>query len=330
MLKDKPINFVVSGTINRHVLIEITKRCNLNCRHCFTTAGERMEEEMNLAEWKIVAKDLTEVGFDVFTISGGEPLLEIDKAWGMAKELRRLNKNTKIYLFSNGLLVNHKLALEIKEIFNGVMISLDGNKTSHDWLRRKEGSYEAVIKALNIFRETGVPVSLQSMVTEKSMEGVEELVKTAKNYGVKAIRLSHVDLFGRARDNKKELTPKRNFLAQLNQKIEKLAKENRLFLTSNLVNKKQFVKDRMKFRQPALHILANGLVLPWYGFTKEYELVKYPIEGFGKMTASYLTNKLIRFNELLDLAEKKMLTTKENIIGYDNIIASYLFSKKRR
>ena len=88
MPKIKPINLVKSGQINKHVLIEVTKRCNLNCRHCFTSAGKKMKKELETGAWKMVAKNLVSSGFDVFTISGGEPLLEKKKTFALAKEIK--------------------------------------------------------------------------------------------------------------------------------------------------------------------------------------------------------------------------------------------------
>lgn len=325
MQRVKQRNIVKNGLINRHVLIEITKRCNLNCRHCFTAAGEKIAGEISLDEWRMAAVDLINSGFDAFTISGGEPMLEFEKAVALTNELKRLNNRVKVYLFTNGLLVDEKKAKEIKTIFNGVMVSLDGDEESHDWLRRKKGCFQSAVKALKIFKKFGVATSLQSMVTEKNIASLKNLVVVANKYGVKAIRLSHVDLFGRAREYESNLKPSAGFLKNLDRKISQL-KNKKIFLTSNLVTRENFLKNKERYRQPSLHILPNGSVLPWYGFPSEYELIKYPKESFGKLTKIKLAKRLDLFYKLLNLAEKKVTEDNDTIVAYDNVIAGYLFN----
>jgi len=327
MPKNKPINLVESDLVNRHVLIEVTKGCNLNCRHCFTAAGNKMKNELDIAEWKLAIKDLNDSGFNAFTLSGGEPLLEKEKVFGLAKEIKRLNNRAKVYLFTNCKLVNREVARRIKKIFDGVMVSLDGDKKTHNWLRRNKKSYDDVIAALTIFQEIGVPVSLQSMITDKNINYFKKLVKIAEKYSVIAIRFSQVDLFGRAREFKNDLKPNNELLAKLDRKIKKMSENSKVFLTSNLISRKKLMDRPEKYRQPSLHILANGSILPWYGFTKKYELLKYPKERFGKMTLKEITNKLKLFNKLLDKAEKNAKILKNDILAYDNIIAGYLFNK---
>lgn len=327
MPKNRPIDLVELGLVNRHVLIEVTKRCNLNCRHCFTTAGNKMKNELDIVEWKLAIEDLNSSGFNAFTLSGGEPLLEKEKVFGLAKEIKRLNNRAKVYLFTNCKLVNKEVARRIKKIFDGVMVSLDGDKKTHNWLRRNKKSYDDVISALTIFQEIGVPVSIQSMVTDKNIKFIEKLVRMAEKYSVIAIRFSQVDLFGRAKEFENDLKPSNKLLIKLDKKIKEMSENSKIFLTSNLISREKFMDRPEKYRQPSLHILANGSVLPWYGFTKKYELLKYPKKVFGKMTLKKITNKLKTFNKLLDKAEKNAKFSKNDILAYDNIIAGYLFSK---
>ena len=328
MQKNEPVNLVESELMNRHVLIEITKRCNLNCRHCFTSAGKAIEGELKIGEWKLVAKDLIDSGFNAFTLSGGEPLLEMEKTFSLAKEIKLLDSKSKVYLFTNGKLIDEKVAIQIKNIFDGVMISLDGSQKDHNWLRRNNTCYNDVLSALAVFKKLEIPVSIQSMVLDKNIGGISKLIKTAEKYSVKAIRFSHVDLFGRAREFENQLITGNNLLSRLDSKIKKMSKLTDVYLTSNLVSKVNMLKNPAKFKQPALHILANGSVLPWYGFTKKYELFQYPEKKISVMSLDEIKEKLAPFNGLLDLAEKEVKSSEDNILGFDNILASYMFNKK--
>jgi len=56
----------------------MTKACNLRCKHCYRDAGERDEHELNTIEGKHLLFELRESGFDRIIFSGGEALLRDD------------------------------------------------------------------------------------------------------------------------------------------------------------------------------------------------------------------------------------------------------------
>lgn len=57
-------------------LLEVTNRCNMNCRFCF--AGDSREEDPPLEQVKAWVFDLTEPGKTFLQLSGGEPTLRDD------------------------------------------------------------------------------------------------------------------------------------------------------------------------------------------------------------------------------------------------------------
>jgi len=62
--------------------LEITARCNLNCRHCYINlpAADRIarEKELSLEEISLVADEAVSLGGLWCLITGGEPLLRED------------------------------------------------------------------------------------------------------------------------------------------------------------------------------------------------------------------------------------------------------------
>ncbi|MFH1561208.1 MAG: radical SAM protein [Patescibacteria group bacterium] len=135
---DKKNVFVANIPFSRHVLLEITKQCNLNCRHCFTSAGSTMDNELNPKQIRLMLTDLLNHGFNAFTVSGGEPLLKFKHVELVLKILRSTSKKMiKTYLFTNGLLLNERTFLNFRPFLNGICLSLDGTEKEHDWLRKK-------------------------------------------------------------------------------------------------------------------------------------------------------------------------------------------------
>ena len=61
------------------VIINITKRCNLKCVHCYAGSGDFDNSiEISTDTWMKVLEDLAEFGCPVVLFSGGEPLLHKD------------------------------------------------------------------------------------------------------------------------------------------------------------------------------------------------------------------------------------------------------------
>ncbi|NPV28125.1 MAG: radical SAM protein [Firmicutes bacterium] len=60
------------------VTVELTNQCNLRCRHCYASAGEKLYNELSLAEVKELLGELSRLGTMEVEFSGGEPLLRPD------------------------------------------------------------------------------------------------------------------------------------------------------------------------------------------------------------------------------------------------------------
>lgn len=311
------------GRFYSHVLLEITKRCNLKCKHCFTSAGEGLNKELDCCQWKEVVKDLSQNGFNAFTISGGEPLVEFEKAIFVAEFISRFNKNAKIYLFTNGIIAKAQQILLIKKYFNGVGTSIDGNEQTHDWIRNKKGCYRKTISFIDLLNKYGVPVFIQSMVTPQTQPYLDKVVTLAVRKNIGAIRFSHVDLLGRAALESKLLSLTSQNLEELEKQIKELKKNFKIHIVSNLVSKEDLMHSIDKFEVPSLHILPNGIVLPWEGLPEELSLYKYPEESLSRTPNNILKKNKI-FSSLMEKSIKRALDMDQRVLDFDNIIMSCL------
>lgn len=309
---------------SRHVLLEITKKCNLNCRHCFTSAGLAMKNELSLQEACSMGLDLINYGFNAFTISGGEPLLKPNYVRSILKALRSVGgKKVKLYLFTNGFLLNKKNLFELEPFLDGVCLSLDGTKREHDWLRKKSGSYAMTLRAISILNEYNLPVFIQSMVTTRNIIDLEKVIRVAENWGVKAVRFSHIDFYGRA-TLCKNIGLSTEQLAELACQITKLKRKYNIYITDNMVDKDDLLANPEKYKKPALHILPNGIVLPWYGLPEKFALWKYPKENLTTLSNDILQKRVHYFHELINKSQESVRWSCKQKLDYDNIIAGFL------
>ncbi len=156
----------------RYLLVEITSRCNLACRHCYQ--GEAKAVDLDMEILSRLADEFEDIGGLRLIVSGGEPLLHPE-----FKEINQLVKGRafRSILLSNGTLISEAHVADMG--FNEVQISLDGMEEGHDYLRGK-GSFQKSIRALKLLREGGVPVSIASMVHSQNwyeFEQMEEMVQ---------------------------------------------------------------------------------------------------------------------------------------------------------
>jgi len=147
----------------------ITYRCNLNCTYCdpvVFNGGENaaFEEEMSAEQIDKIFSKLDSLGVARVNISGGEPLMRKD----ISKILESaFTKRFYLTLTTNGILV--PTYIELLTSLNSLIISIDGRKETHDYLRG-DGSHKAALKALDISRKKGINVILSSIITQKTSD----------------------------------------------------------------------------------------------------------------------------------------------------------------
>lgn len=101
-------------TIPRSVVLELTYKCNHECKFCscpwYAPNGHYpYGEELDLVQWKQAICRLYDSGVDTFSISGGECLLKdclADILLYIKEESWKRGKPNGIVLISNGLLMN--------------------------------------------------------------------------------------------------------------------------------------------------------------------------------------------------------------------------------
>lgn len=167
----------------RYLLVHITDRCNLSCRHCFV--GKPQGRQLPLATIARLAEEFQALQGLRFIVSGGEPLRH--------RAFRELNERLPDYrlrsiLLSNGTLINRKVAQGLR--FHEVQVSLDGMEESHDLLRGR-GSFAKALRGLRNLAEAGVQISVASVAHAGNLD---ELARLQRLLGELPLKSWSVDL----------------------------------------------------------------------------------------------------------------------------------------
>ncbi|MHB8858900.1 MAG: radical SAM protein [Thermoleophilia bacterium] len=160
----------------RYLLLHITDRCNLRCRHCFI--GEPGSRDLPLEEIAAVVDEFESMQGLRLLVSGGEPLLHRG-FWELNDSLA--GRDLRSVLLSNGTLIDDEAAGRLS--FQEVQISLDGMRAAHDFIRGA-GSFERSLAAIGKLTAAGKQVSVATMVHERNLGDFDRMEALIAELGV--------------------------------------------------------------------------------------------------------------------------------------------------
>ena len=197
----------------------MTKACNLRCKHCYRDAGEREEHELNTIEGKHLLFELKESGCSRIIFSGGEALLR-DDIYELIDYANSLG--IRCVLGSNGMLIDLHTAKRLLDAGIGrVGISLDStNPEEHDEFRQCTGAFEQTIAGINACIQAGLDVQIHTTVMDFNMDELSKLSDMAQRLGAKAHHIFFLVHTGRAKGLTSSISQKK-YHALLNGIIEK-------------------------------------------------------------------------------------------------------------
>jgi radical SAM protein with 4Fe4S-binding SPASM domain len=182
----------------------LTKRCNLNCDHCYLDAdfrGGLRSDELTTEQCFRVVDQIAEVNPNAFLIlTGGEPLLRPD-IYDIIRYAAE--KKFMVVLGTNGTLINHANARKIKEAgAHGVGISIDSMVAEkHNRFRGVDQAWESSMRAFDVLKEVGVDFLIQMSVSDMNYREIPEVVEFSEKIGAVAFNLYFLVCTGRGQGN---------------------------------------------------------------------------------------------------------------------------------
>lgn len=156
------------------VYLELTRGCNLRCKHCLNNSGEVMPNQLNEKEFEDLIIELSKAGIQEIRLTGGEPLLykNIYKLIELCTE-----NGICTSLGTNGTLVTDEVAKKLKKAgLKKVVVSIDGTEDMHNQIRGK-GNYKKSMEGLKFLKNAGIDVRVNAVIMKSNMEDVINLAK---------------------------------------------------------------------------------------------------------------------------------------------------------
>jgi heme d1 biosynthesis radical SAM protein NirJ len=184
------------------VIWNLVRRCNLTCRHCYSTSADiDFAGELSTDAAFAVVDDLAAMRVPALILSGGEPLLRPD-LFRIAARAR--TAGCHLALSTNGTLVGPQTIDAIAEArFDYVGVSLDGLRDTHDRFRRREGAFDASLAGLRLLRDRGVRTGIRFTLTQENFADLPALLRLLDEEGIDKFYLSHLNYAGRGHVNRR-------------------------------------------------------------------------------------------------------------------------------
>ena len=186
--------------VPRLVALEITRRCDLRCKHCFISAGEPRERELDTGRWLQILSQLSDLGTGFITITGGEPFNHPEILRILQSCSEKFPKGIRV--ITNGYRIDEAVVNELSKIDIEVMqVSLDGCEKTHDWFRGVPGSFQKATRTIKLLAERGFNVEVAMCISDFNYHEIEKTMALAKKLGAKAFGPGKIVPYGRAQSS---------------------------------------------------------------------------------------------------------------------------------
>ncbi|MEL7654874.1 MAG: radical SAM protein [Bacillota bacterium] len=238
------------------LLLDPTSACNLHCTGCWAAEyGDKLSLTFNQLD--DIIRQAKELGMHMFIFTGGEPLVRKNDMISLCEK----HSDCVFSAFTNGTLIDEAFADEMLKVKNFIpAISVEGFEKETD-MRRGDGTYQAVIRAMDLLKSKKLPFGFSTCYHRKNAEviGSEEYFDEMIARGAKFAWLFTYIPVGK--DAVPELIATAEQREYMYHQIRKFRKNKPIF-TMDFWNDGQYVKGCIAGGRCYLHINAAGDIEP--------------------------------------------------------------------
>ena len=238
------------------IVMDPTTACNMKCTGCWAAEyGKSLNLGLETMD-KIVTQG-KELGTYWYLFTGGEPLVKKEEILTLCRK----HSDCIFVAFTNATLIDEEFAKQVREVGNlSFSISVEGTEESTD-ARRGKGTYQKVMKAMDILKKEGILFGFSTCDTSQNAEYVlsEEYLDTMIAKGCKYGWYFNYMPVGC--DAAVELITKPEQREEMYHKLAEYRRTKPIF-TIDFWNDGRFVGGCIAGGKHYMHINANGDVEP--------------------------------------------------------------------
>ncbi|NOZ37865.1 MAG: radical SAM protein [Gammaproteobacteria bacterium] len=180
--------------------INITKRCNLACAHCYQDAESLKngaDGELTVDEVNSIIDEVASRGTQTMVVlTGGEPLARTDLEQMIAHGAQ---KGLAMVIGSNGALLTERRALSLKKAGAlGIGISVDSlDEKRHDAFRGLPGSLQKTLTAIEHCRKHELSFQIHFTATKDNAHELNDIIAFGREKGARVLNIFFLICTGR-------------------------------------------------------------------------------------------------------------------------------------
>ena len=292
------------GPTGQQILqIHPTLRCNLHCAHCYSSSGPWAREELDPDVVHNVVSDAARMGYQVLSVSGGEPLLYP----GLSDVLRCARASgMRTTVTTNGYFLDPRHMEPLCGHLDVLAISLDGPPEIHNRMRASPQAFDRLCAGLEYLRASSINFGFVHTLTRESWIHLLWLADFAAENGARLLQLHPLELAGRAERSLKELAAAEDVLSKVYLLSVALACKYSGVMTiqTDLLHRDQVLanpeliyagaaKDDREQTDPALLLGVmvlepDGALVPLtYGFSRRYQICNVKEQTLATASAGF-------------------------------------------
>lgn len=238
------------------ILLDPTSACNLHCTGCWAAEyGNKLN--LSFDEIDSIICQGKELGVYMYIYTGGEPLVRKKDLIALCEK----HKDCQFLSFTNATLIDEKFADEMLRVKNFIpAISVEGFEEATDG-RRGNGTYQKVVKAMEILKEKHLPFGLSCCYTSQNLDSISsfEFIDQMVKWGAKFVWYFHYMPVGN--DAVPQLLPNPEQREFMYHRIREIRRTKPIF-AMDFQNDGEYVGGCIAGGRRYLHINANGDVDP--------------------------------------------------------------------
>lgn len=183
---------------------ETTRSCGLACKHCRAEAiKERDPGELTTAEGRLLLEEISRFAGNPpphLVMTGGDPLRR-DDIFSLIEYGTKLGIHVSAAPAVTDRMTQESVAHLKSSGVNMVSLSVDGaSPQTHDGFRGVRGCFDQTRRAVGWMQAAGIPVQINTLVTEDTRAELPSMYEQLKSWGVDRWSLFFLITVGRGRE----------------------------------------------------------------------------------------------------------------------------------
>lgn len=167
--------------------LELTYRCNLHCRHCYTdpyNGKDFFPRELTRSEIERLLDDMQQIGIIWLNLTGGDIFMHPDFFEIYESAYRR---GFLLQLYTNGTLFT-KATIERLQRIPPFTIDISCHSVDEepfDWFTQVPGSFRAFVRGLDMLKDSGLPFTLKTKAMNWNRDEMPAIRRFVESFGQK-------------------------------------------------------------------------------------------------------------------------------------------------